>query len=170
MMNAVLPGMRSRCRGTIVNVISVAARLAISGSGYYSATKFTLEGVADALRREVKPLGIRGLIVQPRCLSHRLRRPLPRRLPNRHRRLRWGGGPAPQAERRDLWQPAGRPGSDGGGADRGRRRRTAPGPAAARQRRRENHARGDGANQALVDLLRRIAHGRDATPARVALA
>lgn len=64
-IQAVLPGMRSRRRGTIVNVTSIAARLAMPGSGFYSATKFALEGLSDALRREVAPLGIRVLIVEP---------------------------------------------------------------------------------------------------------
>lgn len=65
MIKAVLPGMRARRQGTIVNVTSIAARLAMPGSGYYSATKFALEGVSDALRREVEPLGIRVLMVEP---------------------------------------------------------------------------------------------------------
>lgn len=65
MIKAVLPGMRARRKGTIVNVTSIAARLAMPGSGYYSATKFALEGVSDALRREVEPLGIRVLMVEP---------------------------------------------------------------------------------------------------------
>lgn len=65
MIKAVLPGMRTRRRGVIVNITSIAARLAMPGSGYYSSTKFALEGISDALRREVEPLGIRVLIVEP---------------------------------------------------------------------------------------------------------
>lgn len=65
MIKAVLPGMRARHCGTIVNITSIGARLAMPGSGYYSATKFALEGLSDALRKEVDPLGIRVLIVEP---------------------------------------------------------------------------------------------------------
>lgn len=65
MIKAVLPGMRARHTGTIVNITSIAAQLAMPGSAYYSATKFALEGLSDALRRECDPLGIRVLIVEP---------------------------------------------------------------------------------------------------------
>jgi NAD(P)-dependent dehydrogenase (short-subunit alcohol dehydrogenase family) len=65
MIKAVLPGMRARRHGTIVNITSIAARLAMPGSGLYSATKFALEGLSDALRKEVAPLGIKVLVVEP---------------------------------------------------------------------------------------------------------
>ncbi|MGE4531605.1 MAG: oxidoreductase [Acidithiobacillus sp.] len=64
-IKAVLPGMRARHCGTIVNITSIGARLAMPGSAYYSATKFALEGLSDALRKEIDPLGIRVLIVEP---------------------------------------------------------------------------------------------------------
>jgi NAD(P)-dependent dehydrogenase (short-subunit alcohol dehydrogenase family) len=65
LIKAVLPGMRARRSGTILNVSSIAGRLAAPGSGYYSATKFAVEGMSDALRKEVAPLGIRVTIVEP---------------------------------------------------------------------------------------------------------
>jgi NAD(P)-dependent dehydrogenase (short-subunit alcohol dehydrogenase family) len=65
MIKAVLPGMRARRSGTILNVSSIAGRLAAPGSGYYSATKFAVEGMSDALRKEVAPLGIRVTVVEP---------------------------------------------------------------------------------------------------------
>jgi NAD(P)-dependent dehydrogenase (short-subunit alcohol dehydrogenase family) len=64
-IKAALPAMRARGAGTIVNISSIAARLAMPGSAFYSATKFALEGMTDSLRREVEPLGIRVLIVEP---------------------------------------------------------------------------------------------------------
>lgn len=64
-IKAVLPQMRARRSGTIINISSIAARRAMPGSGYYAATKFALEGVSDALRRELAPLGIHVLVVEP---------------------------------------------------------------------------------------------------------
>jgi NAD(P)-dependent dehydrogenase (short-subunit alcohol dehydrogenase family) len=62
---AVLPGMRARGSGYIVNVSSVGGRMVAPGSGFYSATKFAVEGMSDALRKEVKPLGIGVIVVEP---------------------------------------------------------------------------------------------------------
>ena len=64
-MKQVLPDMRERGAGTIVNVSSIAGRTSQPGSGYYSATKFALEGASDALSKEVGPLGVRVVIVEP---------------------------------------------------------------------------------------------------------
>lgn len=65
LIKAVLPGMRARRRGTILNISSIAGRLAAPGSGYYAASKFAIEGLSDALRKEVGPLGLRVMIVEP---------------------------------------------------------------------------------------------------------
>jgi NAD(P)-dependent dehydrogenase (short-subunit alcohol dehydrogenase family) len=62
---ALLPGMRARGPKYIVNVSSVGGRMAAPGSGFYSATKFAVEGMSDALRKEVKPLGIGVMVVEP---------------------------------------------------------------------------------------------------------
>ena len=62
---AVLPGMRARGNGWIVNVSSVAGLLAAPGFGYYSATKYAIEAVTDALREEVAAQGISVLAVEP---------------------------------------------------------------------------------------------------------
>jgi NADP-dependent 3-hydroxy acid dehydrogenase YdfG len=65
MTQAVLPGMRARRSGFIINISSVGGRMAAPGSAFYSATKFAVEGMSDALRKEVKPLGIRVMVVEP---------------------------------------------------------------------------------------------------------
>ncbi len=65
LIKSVLPGMRARRSGAIVNISSVAAVFSFPGSGYYSATKFALEGLSEGLRKEVEPLGIRVLLVEP---------------------------------------------------------------------------------------------------------
>jgi NAD(P)-dependent dehydrogenase (short-subunit alcohol dehydrogenase family) len=65
MIKAVLPGMRARGHGFIVNIASVGGVTGHAGSGYYSATKFAVEGMSEALAQEVEPLGIHVLIVEP---------------------------------------------------------------------------------------------------------
>jgi NAD(P)-dependent dehydrogenase (short-subunit alcohol dehydrogenase family) len=65
MIKAVLPGMRERRSGAIVNISSIGARATPAGSGYYSATKAALEGLTGSLRKELEPLGITALSVEP---------------------------------------------------------------------------------------------------------
>ena len=65
LIKAVLPGMVSQGRGTIVNISSVAGRLATPFNGGYAASKFALEGLSEALRVELWPLGVRVVVVEP---------------------------------------------------------------------------------------------------------
>lgn len=62
---SVLPGMRERGDGTVVNVSSVAGWLATPGTGAYSASKHALEAMSDALRVEVDQFGVDVVVVQP---------------------------------------------------------------------------------------------------------
>jgi NAD(P)-dependent dehydrogenase (short-subunit alcohol dehydrogenase family) len=62
---AVLPGMRKQKSGLIIQVSSTAGRAAFPGFGVYNASKWGLEGVSEALRYEVSPLGIDVVIVEP---------------------------------------------------------------------------------------------------------
>jgi NAD(P)-dependent dehydrogenase (short-subunit alcohol dehydrogenase family) len=61
----VLPGMRERGTGAIVQMSSMGGRFTFAGVGAYSATKFALEGWSEALAKEVERFGIKVLIVEP---------------------------------------------------------------------------------------------------------
>ena len=64
-LRAVLPGMRARRSGWVVNMSSVAGLRGVTGFGYYSAAKHAVEAITDVLRTEVAPLGIKVLAVEP---------------------------------------------------------------------------------------------------------
>jgi short-subunit dehydrogenase len=57
--------MRRRRHGAIVNLSSIAARNPGPGSGYYGATKCALEAISGSLRKEVEPLGVKVIAVEP---------------------------------------------------------------------------------------------------------
>ncbi|MEE6258133.1 oxidoreductase [Plantactinospora sonchi] len=65
LVRAVLPGMRSRGGGAIVQLSSFGGQVAYPGFSAYCATKFALEGFSEALAAEVGPLGIKVLVVEP---------------------------------------------------------------------------------------------------------
>jgi NAD(P)-dependent dehydrogenase (short-subunit alcohol dehydrogenase family) len=62
---AVLPHMRKRRSGAIVQMSSMGGQMSFAGFSAYSGTKFALEGMSEALADEVRPLGIKVLIVEP---------------------------------------------------------------------------------------------------------
>lgn len=65
LVRAVLPHMRQRRTGTVVNVSSVSGRIATPGMGVYNGSKFAMEGLSDALRPEVSEYGIDVVLVEP---------------------------------------------------------------------------------------------------------
>ncbi|MGE4278257.1 MAG: oxidoreductase [Magnetospirillum sp.] len=65
MTQAVLPGMRARRQGHIVNISSMGGVIGFPGIGYYNATKFAVEGLSEALAKECAPLGIKVIVVEP---------------------------------------------------------------------------------------------------------
>ncbi|GAA4989224.1 oxidoreductase [Kineococcus glutinatus] len=62
---AVLPGMRARRSGAVVNLSSIGAHVCPPGSGYYAAAKAALEALSTSMRQELAPLGISVTIVAP---------------------------------------------------------------------------------------------------------
>ena len=65
MMRAVLPGMRRKGGGVIVNVTSIAGITGSPGAAFYSAGKYALEGLTEAMSYEVEPFGVRMALVEP---------------------------------------------------------------------------------------------------------
>lgn len=68
-IQAVMPGMRARRQGCIINVTSVAGRIASSPLGAYAASKFALEAASEALAQEAAMFGVRVAIVQPGIIN-----------------------------------------------------------------------------------------------------
>ncbi len=64
-MRAVLPLMRANGRGHVINLSSVGGLVGSPAAGYYNASKFAVEGLSEALAKEVAPLGIRVTLVEP---------------------------------------------------------------------------------------------------------
>jgi NAD(P)-dependent dehydrogenase (short-subunit alcohol dehydrogenase family) len=65
MIHAVLPGMRQRRRGHIINISSICGLAPYASLGYYCGAKFAVEGLSECLAIEVGPLGIKVTLVEP---------------------------------------------------------------------------------------------------------
>ena len=65
MCQLVLPGMRRRGEGTIVNMSSMGGRLTFPGGGIYHATKHAVEAISDAMRFEVSGFGVHVVVIEP---------------------------------------------------------------------------------------------------------
>lgn len=69
MIRAVAPYMRKQQDGRIINISSIAGKLSMPANGTYSATKFALEALSDALRLELAPFGIHVIVVEPGAIK-----------------------------------------------------------------------------------------------------
>lgn len=69
LMQLVLPGMRARGGGTIVNISSIAGFQARPLNGFYASTKHALEATSEALWHEVGAIGVRVLVVEPGAVA-----------------------------------------------------------------------------------------------------
>jgi NAD(P)-dependent dehydrogenase (short-subunit alcohol dehydrogenase family) len=65
LVKAVLPSMRRRKEGTIINITSIGGVMGLPFQGYYSAAKFALEGWSEALRMELRPFNIKVIVIEP---------------------------------------------------------------------------------------------------------
>src|SRR5262249_44620390 len=65
MMQAVLPSMRERRQGHIINITSMAGQVGLPGIAYYTASKYALEGVSEVLAKEVAGFGIKVTALAP---------------------------------------------------------------------------------------------------------
>ena len=68
MIQALLPAL-IESRGSIVNISSVGGRVAMATYGPYAGSKFALEAVSDSLRREVEPLGVKVIVIEPGAVT-----------------------------------------------------------------------------------------------------
>jgi NAD(P)-dependent dehydrogenase (short-subunit alcohol dehydrogenase family) len=68
-IKAVVPGMRERRQGSIVNITSIAGRMALAPAAAYAASKWALEALSECLAQEMKTFNVRVAIVEPGVIA-----------------------------------------------------------------------------------------------------
>lgn len=71
LIRATVPGMRQRRSGHIINLSSAGGYCASPGFGFYAATKFAIEGLSEALRKELEPFGVKVTLIEPGSIRTR---------------------------------------------------------------------------------------------------
>lgn len=69
LIRSIAPHMRKQGSGRIINISSIAGKLSTPANGAYSATKFALEALSDALRLELAPFGIQVVVIEPGAIK-----------------------------------------------------------------------------------------------------
>lgn len=69
LIQLVLPSMRERRMGRIINISSMGGKFSEPFGGWYHATKYAIEGFSDSLRMELKPFGIKVILIEPGCIA-----------------------------------------------------------------------------------------------------
>jgi NAD(P)-dependent dehydrogenase (short-subunit alcohol dehydrogenase family) len=88
-IKALIPSMRERRSGCIINVTSIAGRMAIAPAGSYAASKWALEALSESLAQEMKGFNVRVAIVEPGVIATPIfskARPVPQNSPYPHAR------------------------------------------------------------------------------------
>src|SRR5260221_11558395 len=88
-IKAVIPGMRERRHGCIVNITSIAGRLALAPQAAYSASKWALEALSECLAQEMRAFNVRVAIIEPGVIATPIfskLKPLPKDSPYPHAR------------------------------------------------------------------------------------
>ncbi|MCQ2313094.1 MAG: oxidoreductase [Paludibacteraceae bacterium] len=69
LIQLILPTMRAQHSGRIINIASIAGKVTLANCGWYNVSKFAVEALSDALRMEVKPYGIKVVIIEPSAIK-----------------------------------------------------------------------------------------------------